>query len=73
VVRGIEDLAPSAFFLASAYLARPLVSTILLPIAMSSFEASLSLALTIGHLQLPHTRCAALWLYKPLGVETGGH
>lgn len=43
-VRDIQDLAPSAF-LASAHLARPLVSLLLPPIALASFEASMSEAL----------------------------
>jgi len=45
-VHGLEDLAPSAF-LVSAHLARPLISTILPPIAMSSFAFGCPLPLDI--------------------------
>ena len=37
--RGIVDLAPSAF-LASAHLARPLIYTLLLPIVLARFDAT---------------------------------
>jgi len=43
-VRSVADLAPSAY-LASFYLVRPIVTSILQPIALASFDTSLSTAL----------------------------
>jgi len=44
-VRSLHDLAPSAF-LASAFLTRPLIDSLLQPIALASFEATVSEAIT---------------------------
>jgi len=48
-VRGLKDLAPSAF-LASAYLVRPLVSTILLPSQCQALRLRSRRPFPIGHL-----------------------
>jgi len=44
-VRSLDDLAPSAF-LASAFLTQPLIESLLQPIALASFEATVSEAVT---------------------------